>query len=144
MHNGTIECSGILWSSASLKYELIYIYKEIKCMPSVCKVGLFALCCSFQKDGPVIFGTSTGWKSLHLRWIKVGIWAFEYIPFLLSGSSPDMTEIFLTGIKFLMLCLHFVPGSHGNHGSQKRSSPLGFGHFCLRFQVLRCLTVCQA
>ena len=38
--------------------------------------------------------------------------------------------------KFLMLGLHYVPGSHGSHGSQKRSSPWCFSHFCLCVQVL--------
>ena len=32
----------------------------------------------------------------------------------------------------VMLGLHYVPGSHGSHGSQKRSS----SHFCLCDQVL--------
>ena len=36
----------------------------------------------------------------------------------------------------LMLGLHYVPGSHGSHGSQKRSSPWCFSHFCLCVQVL--------
>ena len=35
-----------------------------------------------------------------------------------------------------MLGLHYVPGSHGSHGSQKRSSPWCFSHFCLCVQVL--------
>ena len=32
----------------------------------------------------------------------------------------------------LMLGLHYVPGSHGSHGSQKRSSPWCFSHFWKR------------
>ena len=36
----------------------------------------------------------------------------------------------------LMLGLHYVPGSHGSHGSQKRSSPWCFSYFCLCVQVL--------
>ena len=36
----------------------------------------------------------------------------------------------------LMLRLHYVPDSHGSHGSQKRSSPWCFSHFCLCVQVL--------
>ena len=40
----------------------------------------------------------------------------------------------------LMLGLHYVPGSHGSHGSQKRSSPWCFSHFCLCVQVLLSLT----
>ena len=35
-----------------------------------------------------------------------------------------------------MLGLHYVPGSHSSHGSQKRSSPWCFSHFCLCVQVL--------
>ena len=35
-----------------------------------------------------------------------------------------------------MLGLHYVPGSHGSYGSQKRSSPWCFSHFCLCVQVL--------
>ena len=35
-----------------------------------------------------------------------------------------------------MLGLHYVPGSHGSHGSQKRSFPWCFSHFCLCVQVL--------
>ena len=35
-----------------------------------------------------------------------------------------------------MLRKHYVPGSHGNQGSPKRSSPWCVGHFCLCFQVL--------
>ena len=38
--------------------------------------------------------------------------------------------------EMLMLGLHYVPGSHGSHGSQKRSSPWCFSHFCLYVQVL--------
>ena len=47
-----------------------------------------------------------------------------------------------TGSHFhlLMLGLHYVPGSHGSHGSQKRSSPWRFSHFCLCVQVLLSLT----
>ena len=37
---------------------------------------------------------------------------------------------------FVMLELHYVPGSHGSHGSQKRSSQWCFSHFCLCVQVL--------
>ena len=36
----------------------------------------------------------------------------------------------------LILSLHIVPGSHGSHGSQKRSSRRVFSHFCLCVQVL--------
>ena len=39
-------------------------------------------------------------------------------------------------IQCLMLGLHYVPGSHGSHGSQKRSSPWCLSHFCLFVQVL--------
>ena len=39
-----------------------------------------------------------------------------------------------------MLGLHYVPGSQGSHGSQKRSSPWCFSHFCLCVQVLLSLT----
>ena len=35
-----------------------------------------------------------------------------------------------------MLGLHYVPGSHGSHGSQKRSSPWCFSDFCFCVQVL--------
>ena len=35
-----------------------------------------------------------------------------------------------------MLGLHYVPGSHGSYGSQKRNSPSCFSHFCLCVQVL--------
>ena len=37
---------------------------------------------------------------------------------------------------FVMLGLHYVPGGHGSHGSQKRSSPWCFSQFCLCVQVL--------
>ena len=33
------------------------------------------------------------------------------------------------GKSFIMLGLHYVPGSHGSHGSQKRSSPWCFESF---------------
>ena len=39
-------------------------------------------------------------------------------------------------VESLMLRLHYVPGSHGSHGSPKRSSPWCFDLFCLRIQVL--------
>ena len=45
------------------------------------------------------------------------------------SDGNNVSTVFVT----LMLRLHYVPGSHG---SQKRSSPWGLGHFCLRFQVL--------
>ena len=35
-----------------------------------------------------------------------------------------------------MLGLHYVPGSHGSHGSQIRSRRGGFSRFCLCVQVL--------
>ena len=35
-----------------------------------------------------------------------------------------------------MLGLHYVPGNHGSHGSQKRSSPWCFSQFCPCVQVL--------
>ena len=60
-------------------------------------VGWCALCCSFQRDGPVIFGL----KALHLRQICVG--AFSLFPFFfsisLSGRRQDMTEILLIWIQ---------------------------------------------
>ena len=40
-----------------------------------------------------------------------------------------------------MLGLHYVPGSHGSHGSQKRSSPWCFSHFCLCIKVLLSLAM---
>ena len=43
---------------------------------------------------------------------------------------------FENGCCYLMLGLHYVPGSHGSHGSQKHSSPWCFSHFCLCVQVL--------
>ena len=58
------------------------------------------------------------------RWTRIAmtlsaeIWCFGY-------SKP-----------YVMLGLHYVPGSHGSHGSQKRSSPWCFCHFCLCVQVL--------
>ena len=51
----------------------------------------------------------------------------------LSGSAHETQ--FNTQV-IVMLGLHYVPGSHGSHGSQKRSSPWCFSHFCLCFQVL--------
>ena len=41
-------------------------------------------------------------------------------------------------IGYLMLGLHYVPGSHG---SQKRSLPWCFSHFCLCVQVLLSLAM---
>ena len=38
----------------------------------------------------------------------------------------------------MLLCVHYVPDSHGSHGhgSQKRSSPWCFSNFCPCVQVL--------
>ena len=38
----------------------------------------------------------------------------------------------------MLLCVHYVPDSHGSHGhgSQKRSSPWCFSNFCHCVQVL--------
>ena len=36
----------------------------------------------------------------------------------------------------LTLRLHYVPGDHGSHGSQKRSAPCDLVNFCLGTQVL--------
>ena len=60
-----------------------------------------------------------------------------------AGSGETVCKHMLVAYPIsldLMLGLHYVPGSHGSHGSQKRSSPWGFGHFCLRIQVLLSLT----
>ena len=51
----------------------------------------------------------------------------------------------------VMLCLHYVPGSHGSHGSHKRSSPwcfLSFLSLCSssvksRYVFLRSVKVCR-
>ena len=39
-------------------------------------VGQCPLCCSFQGDGPVIFGLMAGGKLLHLMQIWAGVGAF--------------------------------------------------------------------
>ena len=44
--------------------------------------------------------------------------------------------LFLHNFRAVMIGLHYVPGSHGSHGSQKRSSPWCFYIFCLCVQVL--------
>ena len=41
-------------------------------------------------------------------------------------ASWPLQQFLLSPNAYLMLGLHYVPGSHGSHGSQKRSSPWCF------------------
>ena len=51
-------------------------------------------------------------------------------------SNEICSMFFIYPTCYLMLGLHYVPGGHGSHGSQKRSLPWCFSHFCLYVQVL--------
>ena len=67
---------------------------------SMLVVGWCALCCIFQRDDPGIFVLMTGCHLLHLRQMFGGAFksiSFFFFPLPVSGRSPDMTEILLTG-----------------------------------------------
>ena len=53
-----------------------------------------------------------------------------------SVVNRESTGVLLSRGPGLYRGLHYVPGSHGSHGSQKRSSPWCFSHFCFCVQVL--------
>ena len=82
----------------------------------------------------------------------------EYIPYntyviawMLQTRSIEPSLIYKVSFPFLMLGLHYVPGSNGSHGSQKRSSPWCFESFLslcsssvkFRYVFSRSVKVCR-
>ena len=70
-------------------------------------------------------GTTNQTNVIHVIFAIIfhGFYLFCIFSTRVNAGKCFITGILCLQIKLIMLVLHYVPGSHGSHGSQKRSSP---------------------
>ena len=70
---------------------------------------------------------------IHLLQANCILTADMYRIFSLLNYYPTQFKT----VSYILLHLHYVPGSNGSHGSPKHRSPWHFGHFCSSFATSR-------